>query len=183
MTSSATTPGASSALLYTGRAAMQVMGSWDFASITGADPAFTAGNKLGWTTFPTVPDGTGNPDDIVGNLANYFSVTTEASAGAQKAAQDYLSSEVTSDGYVKNLLQNGNVPPVKGLTAQLSSQPHADWLLFQYNLVKNAPSYQLSWDQALPDSAASALLTSLGQLFTDQITPQQFATAMNQAGH
>jgi raffinose/stachyose/melibiose transport system substrate-binding protein len=78
--------GASSALLYTGRAAMHVMGSWDFASITGADPAFTAGNKLGWTTFPTVPDGTGNPDDIVGNPANYFSVTTEASAGAQKAA-------------------------------------------------------------------------------------------------
>lgn len=175
--------GESSALLYTGRAAMQVMGSWDFASITGADPAFTAGNKLGWTTFPTVPGGTGNPADIVGNPANYFSVTTQASAGAQKAAQDYLRSEVTSDVYVKNLLQNGNVPPVKGLTRQLSSEPDADWLLFQYNLVKNAPSYALSWDQALSDSAATALLTSLGQLFTDQITPQQFAAAMNQAGH
>lgn len=175
--------GASSALLYTGKSAMQLMGSWDFASIAAADPAFIAGKKLGWTTFPTVPGGTGNPADIVGNPANYFSVTTGASASAQKAAQDYLSSEVTSDGYVKNLLQNGNVPPVKGLSRQLSSQPDADWLLFQYNLVKNAPSYQLSWDQALPDAAASALLTSLGQLFTDQITPQQFAAAMNQAGH
>ena len=175
--------GESSALLYTGRSAMQLMGSWDFASIAAANPAFIAGNKLGWTTFPAVPGGTGNPADIVGNPANYFSVTTGASASAQKAAQDYLSNEVTSAGYVKNLLQNGNVPPVKGLTAQLSSQPHPDWLLFQYNLVKNAPSYQLSWDQALSDSAASALLTNLGQLFTDQITPQQFAAAMNQAGH
>lgn len=175
--------GAASALLYTGKSAMQVMGSWDFASIAAADPAFIAGNKLGWTTFPTVPGGTGNPADIVGNPANYFSVTTAASASAQKTAQDYLSSEVASDGYVKNLLQNGNVPPVNGLSRQLSAQPHADWLLFQYNLVKNAPSYQLSWDQALSDSAASALLTNLGQLFTDQITPQQFAAAMNQAGH
>jgi raffinose/stachyose/melibiose transport system substrate-binding protein len=175
--------GESSALLYTGRAAMQVMGSWDFASIQGADPAFITGGKLGWTTFPTVPGGTGNPADIVGNPANFFSVTTAASATAQKAAQNYLSNEVTSAAYVQNLLQNGNVPPVKGLSRQLAAQPDADWLLFQYNLVKNAPSYQLSWDQALSDSAASALLTNLGQLFTDQMTPQQFAAAMNQAGH
>jgi raffinose/stachyose/melibiose transport system substrate-binding protein len=175
--------GASSALLYTGKAAMQVMGSWDYAAMLTADPAFIAGNKLGWTTFPAVPGGTGNPADIVGNPANFFSITTAASASAQKAAGDYLNSEVTSAGYVKNLLQAGNVPPVTGLSAQLSSQPHADWLLFQYNLVKTAPSYQLSWDQALPDSTATALLTNLGLLFTDKMTPQQFAAAMNQAGH
>ncbi len=175
--------GESSALLYTGRAAVQVMGSWDFASIQGADPAFITGGKLGWTTFPTVPGGTGNPADIVGNPANFFSITTAASATAQKAAQNYLSNEVASTAYVQNLLQNGNVPPVKGLSAQLAAQPDADWLLFQYNLVKTAPSYQLSWDQALPDSTAGALLTNLGQLFTDQMTPQQFAAAMNQAGH
>lgn len=175
--------GESSALLYTGRAAMQLMGSWDFASIQTADPAFIAGGKLGWTTFPTVPGGTGNPADIVGNPANFFSVTTAASAAAQKTAQDYLGNEVTSAGYVQNLLQSGNVPPVKGLTRQLSSQPDADWLLFQYNLVKNAPGYQLSWDQALSDTAATAVLTNLGTLFTDQMTPQQFAAAMNQAGN
>jgi raffinose/stachyose/melibiose transport system substrate-binding protein len=175
--------GASSALLYTGRAAMQLMGSWDFASIQTDDPAFIAGGNLGWTTFPAVPGGTGNPADIVGNPANFFSVTTAASAGAQKAAQDYLGNEVASAGYVQNLLQSGNVPPAKGLARQLSTQPDGNWLLFQYNLVKNAPSYQLSWDQALSDAAATAVLTNLGQLFTSQMTPQQFAAAMNQVGH
>lgn len=174
--------GASSALLYTGRAAMQLMGSWDYADIQIADPAFIAGGKLGWTTFPTVPGGKGNPADIVGNPANFFSVTTAAPARAQNTAQDYLGHELTSAGYVQNLLQTGNVPPVKGLARQLSSQPDADWLLFQYNLVKNAPSYQLSWDQALPDTAATAVLANLGSLFTDQMTPQKFAAAMNQAG-
>jgi raffinose/stachyose/melibiose transport system substrate-binding protein len=96
--------GASSALLYTGRSAMQLMGSVDFASTQGADPAFIAGKKLGWTTFRGVPGGTGNPADIVGNPANYFSVTTEAPASAQMTAQGYLSTEVMSAGYVKNLL-------------------------------------------------------------------------------
>src|SRR5262249_18040186 len=119
--------GASSALLYTGKSAMQVMGSWDFASIAAADPAFIAGNKLGSPPPPARRGAPPTPADIVGNPANYFPVTTAASASAQKTAQDYLSSEVASDGYVKNLLKNGTVPPVKGLSRQLSAQPHADW--------------------------------------------------------
>jgi raffinose/stachyose/melibiose transport system substrate-binding protein len=174
--------GQSSALLYTGKAAMQLMGSWDFATIQTADAAFIKNNNLGWTTFPTVSGGAGAPDDIVGNPANFFSVTAGSSAAAKATAEKYLKDGVNSDSYINSLLQAGNVPPVVGLESKLGSQPNSDWLSFQYSLVKNAPSYQLSWDQALSASAGDALLTNLDQLFLKQITPEQFAHNMNKAG-
>jgi raffinose/stachyose/melibiose transport system substrate-binding protein len=170
--------GQASALLYSGKAAMQLMGSWDFATIKAANPGFITAGKLGWTTFPTVAGGAGDPTDIVGNPANYFSVTSASSAAAKQSATKYLSTEVSSDTYVDDLLKNGNVPPVTGLETKLQAADNADWLLFQYNLVKNAPSYQLSWDQALSPSAGDALLTNLDQLFLKKITPQQFADNM-----
>src|SRR5205807_5141031 len=104
--------GQSSALIYTGKAAMQVMGSWDFSTISTADPAFIKGSKLGWTTFPTVSGGTGDPSNIVGNPANYFSVTKASSDAAKTTAQKYLKEGVMDDAYVNDLLKNGNVPPV-----------------------------------------------------------------------
>src|SRR5207237_5848311 len=106
------------------------------------------GSKLGWTTSPTVSGGTGDPSNIVGNPANYFSVTKASSDAAKTTAQKYLKEGVMDDAYVNDLLKNGNVPPVIGLEGKLASQPNPDWLTFQYNLVKSAPSYQLSWDQA-----------------------------------
>jgi raffinose/stachyose/melibiose transport system substrate-binding protein len=174
--------GASSALLYTGKAAMQLMGSWDFSTIQTADASFISGGDLGWTTFPTVAGGAGDPADIVGNLSNYFSVTTASAGSAQTAAESYLTSEVGSSAYVKNLLAAGNVPPIAGLDSQLSAEPSPNWLLFQYHLVQAAPSYQLSWDQAMAStSEATAMLTNLSLLFTGKQTPQQFVAAMNQA--
>ena len=47
--------------LYTGKAAMQLMGSWAFATIQTGDPAFVSGGHLGWTGFPSVSGGTGDP--------------------------------------------------------------------------------------------------------------------------
>ena len=174
--------GQSSAPLYTGKAAMQLMGSWDFATIQTADAAFIKNGSLGWTTFPTITGGAGAPTDIVGNPANFFSVTASSSATAKATAVKYLKDGVMNDAYVNSLLQAGSVPPVVGLESKLGSQPNSDWLSFQYSLVKDAPSYQLSWDQALSASAGDALLTNLDQLFLKQITPEQFAQNMNKVG-
>ena len=48
-----------------------------------------------------------------------------------------------------------------------------------YDAVKGASNYQLSLDVALPADQGQALLNNLEQVFLKQITPQQFADAMN----
>ncbi len=174
--------GQSSALLYTGKAAMQLMGSWDYAVIQAAQSDFVKSGKLAWTNFPTVTGGQGDPADIVGNPANYFSVTKSSTAVEKASAEKYLKDGVMDGAYVDDLLKNGNVPPVNGLESKLAAAPNAPWLTYQYDLVKNAPSYQLSWDQALSSSAGDSLLTNLDQLFLKKITPQQFAQNMSKVG-
>jgi len=46
-------------------------------------------------------------------------------------------------------------------------------------MVKDAPHFQLSWDQALPSDQAQPLLDNLSRIFLGEITPEQFAEAMN----
>lgn len=168
---------ADAALVYTGKAAMMLQGTWNFPVFQTNAPQFIQGNKLGWFNFPTVDGGTGNPADIVGGPANYYSVSK-----ASKSPQDaitYLKDAVLNNTAVTKFIGLGDVPVVNGISQQLNSAPHNDWLTYVYNTVQNAPSFQLSWDQALPPTPAQAVLTNLSQLFLKQITPQQFAANMN----
>ncbi|GAA5170011.1 extracellular solute-binding protein [Amycolatopsis dongchuanensis] len=175
----ATDSNADTALLYTGRAAMYLMGSWAFPTIKKADPGFITDGKLGWTTFPTVAGGKGNPDDIVGNPANYWSISANATDQQKQAAVDYLRTGVMNDSYVDSLLASGSVPPVNGIESKLAKTEDPEYLSYVYGLASKAPNFQLSWDQALSPGQADALLNNLGQLFLKQITPEQFSANMN----
>ncbi|UOF88702.1 extracellular solute-binding protein [Fodinisporobacter ferrooxydans] len=169
--------GESDALVYTGKAAMQLMGGWDFANILSTDPAYIKNKNFGWFSFPTVQNGKGDPNDIAGNLSNFYSV-----ASASKNIKEdvtYLKDAVLNDTAVKGYIDIGDVPPVKGIEPQLQQNQYGDWLSFIYKLVDKAPNFQMSWDQALPPEEAQALLTNLDQLFLNQITPQQFSDNMN----
>ncbi len=166
------------ALLYTGKAAMYLMGSWAFPTIKEADPGFAAG-KLGYVGFPVVPGGKGDPADIVGNPANFWSVSAHASDAQKQAAVKYLREGVMNDAYVDALLAGGAVPPVNGIEAKLAKAPDPAYLSYVYGLARNAPNFQLSWDQALSPGQADALLNNLDQLFLKQITPEQFSANMN----
>jgi raffinose/stachyose/melibiose transport system substrate-binding protein len=165
------------ALLYTGKAAMMLQGTWNFPVINTNSPTFIQGNKLGWFNFPTVEGGTGNPADVVGGPCNYYSIS-KASKNPQ-ACITYLKDAVLNPTAVSKRIGLGEVPVVNGISQQLSSAQHSDWLTYVYNAVQKAPSFQLSWDQALGPTPANAVLTNLSQLFLKQITPQQFAANMN----
>lgn len=165
------------ALVYTGKAAMMLQGNWNFPVFVTNAPQLVQQGNLGWFPFPAVEGGAGNPADIAGNPCNYYSISS-----ASKAPQDsvtYLKDAVLSDANVSQLISLGDVPPVQGIASQLASAQNSDWLQYNYNLVQNAPHFQLSWDQALLPQQAQALLTNLSQLFLKQIAPQQFATNMN----
>ncbi|MFD4198303.1 extracellular solute-binding protein [Amycolatopsis thermoflava] len=175
----ATDSNADTALLFTGKAAMYLMGSWAFPTIKQADPEFISSGKLGWTTFPTVPGGKGDPANIVGNPANYWSVSATASDEQKQAALRYLREDLMNDSYVDSLLAGGSVPPLTGIEDKLAKTEDPQYLSYVYQMASKAPNFQLSWDQALSPGQADALLTNLEQLFLKQITPEQFSANMN----
>jgi raffinose/stachyose/melibiose transport system substrate-binding protein len=165
------------ALIYTGKAAMMLQGTWNFPVFQTNAPSFVQQNKLGWFGFPSVDGGQGDIADLVGGPCNYYSISKAA-----KSPQNcitYLKDGVMNDAAIKGMINLGEVPVAQGISSQLASAPHSDWLEFVYQTVQKAPSFQLSWDQALPPTPAQAVLTNLSQLFLKQITPQQFSDNMN----
>ncbi|NIJ10843.1 raffinose/stachyose/melibiose transport system substrate-binding protein [Saccharomonospora amisosensis] len=170
---------ADSALLYTGKAAMLLMGSWAYPTIKESAPDFIAEGKLGYTTFPTVEGGKGDPANIVGNPANFWAVSAQASDEDKRVALEYLSNGMMNDAYVDTLLSGGSVPPVAGIEDKFAGTDEPEYLSFVYELASDAPSFQLSWDQALSPKQADALLNNLERLFLNEITPEQFSANMD----
>lgn len=171
--------GADVALVHTGRAAMLLQGSWVYPTFQNDAPDFVDSGKLGYSNFPALEDGTGDPAAIVGNPSNFWSVSADAAEKSQQTAVDYLNASLFTDAHIDELLSIGTVPPVAGLEDKIAATDNADYLSFVYGIVRDAPSFELSWDQALPAAQAQALLNNLSQLFLKQITPQQFADNLN----
>lgn len=167
------------ALIYSGRAAMILQGSWVYSTFKADAEEFTMGGGLGFTTFPEVTGGAGEPGNIVGNTSNYWSVSADASEEAQQTAIEYLDTDVFDEEYTTFLLENGGVPPVLGLEDQIAESEDSAFVDLAYGMVRDAPHFQLSWDQALEPAAAQELLTNLENIFLLQITPQEFVDNMN----
>ncbi|MGW1025430.1 extracellular solute-binding protein [Streptomyces sp. NPDC002577] len=172
--------GASTALLYTGKAGMELMGTWEYANLVKAAPDFVK-KDLGYVAFPALPDGKGDAKSIVGNPSNFLSLN--AASSHKSAALTYLKDYVLNDSQVDAYLAAGSVPPVNGLDAKLAATKSSDkeWLTFVYGLVQNSPGFQLSWDQALPSDQADPLLTNVDKSFLREIKPEQFGTNMSEA--
>ncbi|MHA6526036.1 extracellular solute-binding protein [Tessaracoccus sp. G1721] len=167
------------ALVHTGKAAMLLQGSWVYPTFLSDAPDLVAAGDLGYTTFPAIDGGAGDPANIVGNASNFWSVSASATEEEQQIAKDFIASEVLSDDAVEELLAIGTVPPITGLEDQIAETDNAEYLSFVYGMVRDAPHFQLSWDQALPAAAAQELLNNLSQVFLGEITPEQFSENMN----
>ncbi|MFD7919226.1 extracellular solute-binding protein [Streptomyces sp. NPDC059740] len=168
--------GGADALLAKGRAGMELMGSWEYAAQLATAPDFVKDGKLGFTTFPAVSGGKGDPKNLVGNPSNFFSVS--AGSHHKSDAVDFVKKTVAAPDYVSKLISIGQVPGVAGIEKQLSTGPNAAYTTFVYDLVKQAPSFAQSWDQALAPKTAQTLLTNLQQVFNKQMSPKQFTEAM-----
>ena len=165
------------ALVYTGKAGMMLQGNWNFSVIQTNSPSFISSGKLGWFPFPAVEGGKGDEKNVYGNPCNFYSVSKTSKS--TKDAVDYLKNGVLTDAMVKGFIGVGDVPPVQGLESQLASAPNGEWLTYNYNMAKNAPNFQLSWDQILSPRQAQASLTNLSQVFLNQISPETFSNNMN----
>jgi raffinose/stachyose/melibiose transport system substrate-binding protein len=170
---------ADQALLYTGKAAMMLHGSWTYASMKADGGDFVTGGHLGWMNFPPVSGGKGDPSDTVGNPGQYLSISSKASDDAKTTAKKFFQTGVLQDAEVKAWIDTGGVPIVKSAASQLGSSADADFLKFVYDVSSKAKVFAQSWDQALSPTAAATLLDTIGKLFALAITPQQYASTMN----
>ncbi|MDA8371202.1 MAG: extracellular solute-binding protein [Nocardiopsaceae bacterium] len=168
------TEGAASDLLAQGKAAMHLMGSWEFSTHLDQAPEF-AEEGLGYVAFPALPDGEGDPANVAGNPTNYFSVSADSEYTEE--AVEFLKT-TSSEEYVQDMVDNGEVPTTTGAEELLKDSPDPDFATFQYEMVQDAPHFQLSWDQALPPEVATPMLTEIEKLFNGQISPEEFVDAV-----
>ncbi|MGP5077603.1 extracellular solute-binding protein [Brachybacterium alimentarium] len=171
--------GADAALVHTGQAAMLLQGSWVYGTFKQDAPDFVADGKLGFLNFPAVEGGDGDPSNVVGNPANFWSVSSDADEEVQELAIQYLNDFNLNEEMVESFLAMGAIPAVKDLEDKLPDLDDGDFLSFAYDMVTNAPHFQLSWDQALPAAPAQELLTNLSQIFLGEKEPADLVSAMN----
>jgi xylobiose transport system substrate-binding protein len=168
------TDGGSPALLAKGKAAFELMGSWEYSTEQDANPDFTK-SDLGYGNFPSIPGGKGDAADVVGNTNNFYSVlkkTKHPEAAAQFLKLMY------SDEFVKAQLSIGNLPTTTNTEKFLDTSANPDYSKYQFNLVKAAPSFQLSWDQAYPPAASEPIHKAVQQFFDGKLDADGFIKAM-----
>ncbi|MEI7032096.1 ABC transporter substrate-binding protein [Streptomyces pratensis] len=161
-------------LLATGRAAFELMGSWGYSTQQDAHPEF-AKSDLGYSAFPSVEGGKGDQANIVGNTNNFYSVLKKTRH--PQAVAEFLKL-MYSDQFVKAQLDIGNLPTTTNTAGFLDTAANPEFAKFQYELVEAAPSFQLSWDQAYPQSAATTMYQSLQQFFNGSMDEDAFVRAM-----
>jgi xylobiose transport system substrate-binding protein len=166
--------GGAPTLLNKGKAAMHLMGSWEYSTQLGKAPEF-AKKDLGWTAFPTVTGGAGDAANVVGNPTNYWSVNARTKHKDEAIA--FLKT-MASKTYAQALVDNGDVPTTSNAASMLSGSPNPKFATDQYDMVQKAPDFTLSWDQALESKYATPLLTEISKLFAGKSTPEQFVAAM-----
>lgn len=168
------TDGGSPTLLRTGKAAFELMGSWNYSTQQSADPDFAA-NDLGYSAFPAIEGGAGDPGDVVGNPNNFYSVTKVTRY--PDTVRDFLKL-MYSDEFVEASFAIGNLPTTTNTEQFIDTAADPAYSQFQYDLVKAAPSFQLSWDQAYPPAAGTPLKVAIQQFFNGQLDEDGFIQAM-----
>ncbi|RNL49163.1 extracellular solute-binding protein [Arthrobacter oryzae] len=170
---------ADQALLYTGKAAMVLQGGWIYQGMKKDAAEFVSSGKLGFTTFPTVAGGKGDPANVVGNPSNFWSISSKATDSQKKAALEYIKDGMFTEADTQALIDSGAVPVTTGIESKLAASPDKDFLTFVYSMAKDAPDFTMSWDQALSPAQGDAMLSNLDQIFLQKISPEQFIDTMN----
>jgi len=171
----------SAALLRTGKSAYELMGTWHFATIEAGDADFVQ-NDLGWTAFPSV-DGAGKAGEIAGNLSNYYNVA--ADTRYPDTVRDFLK-QLYSDEFLNDQLKLGNLPPTENAASLIEADAdlgavNKDYLSFVVNLVADAPTFQLSWDQAVPAESQTPVQNAMADYLNGTIDADAWISAMQDA--
>src|SRR6201995_5112014 len=174
--------GQAAQLLSSGQAAFQAQLYYDSANMRVYNPTFAGSANYVPFNFPSAPGGTGDPKQLVGQAAEYYGVSSHLSAAQQKEALAFLKFLTTSEAYNLQYLADRGYSPITPSAAQeLTSGKVPDGKLLKtlYDIGTSAQSFQPYWDQDLPSAVIQPMLTNIGELFDQTLTPQKFIDAMN----
>ncbi len=137
-------------------------------------------SEIGWTAFPSISGGDGEDGEIAGNLSNFYNVVADTKY--PETVRDFLK-ELYSDEFLNGQLSFGNTPPTTNAADLIAADTSLDevtkeHLTFVVNLVADAPTFQLSWDQTVPASQAPASQDAAADFFNGVIDAQGFIDAM-----
>jgi raffinose/stachyose/melibiose transport system substrate-binding protein len=162
--------GQSRALLYAGRAAMELMGNWSTGTMRKENPDF-AKNNVGIFPFPANRAGAG-PQNVVGSIGgNFYSISSTCKY--PKEAFELIK-YLINDAAVSERVAAGRIPPVKGFTP---TDPDLKTIV---DLANNAPGTQLFYDQYLAPELGEAHKDTTQALMGLTITPEQAAKTMEE---
>jgi raffinose/stachyose/melibiose transport system substrate-binding protein len=158
-------------LLYTGKAAMDLMGSWFSSTVYGENKDFMS--KLGFFPFPALDGKESNGNLVVGTVGdNFYSVPEECK---DKEAAFKAITYLLDDKAVEERTTAGKIIPFKDFKA-------TDALTQKIvNTVNAAPSIQLWYDQYLPPEVAEVHKSTSQEIFGLTKTPEQADTELQAA--
>lgn len=162
--------GGSRRLLYSGKAAMSVMGTWEIGAMRNENPEFV--KKMDFFAFPTIPGGKGSTG-VIGTVGDNFYSVSKACKYPDAAVE--LVKSLVDDEAVRARLAENRIVPVKGLTV---TDPGKLRLL---KMLTDASNVQLWYDQELPPALGELHKDLVQSLLGLSITPEEAANKMEAA--
>jgi raffinose/stachyose/melibiose transport system substrate-binding protein len=163
--------GQSRLLLYSGNAAMELMGSWQIQNVLAENPDF----NMGFFPFPAVEGGEGDPRNVVGTVGNNFYHISSSCEYPDEAFE--LLTYLIDEESVEFRVNAGRIPPIRGIAERIEDPLMQEVL----QMVEAAPSVQLWYDQYLPPQLGEVHKNTMQALFGLEITPEEAARRHEQA--
>lgn len=151
-----------------GGALFELAGQWNYSTQKGnsASGKGLPEDELGMTTFPAVPDGKGDPSDVVGGV-NGWVVTKDAPA----EAVDFLKYWVSKPVVEKYAAAGQWIPVAKGAGEALTN-PYFQTVS---KMAGDAAHLQLYLDQAFGPNLGATVNDVAADLAIGAITPEEAA--------
>ena len=160
-------------LMYQETAGMLLCGSWYTGTFATDSEEFY--QKIGWFPFPAIEGSDADPSIMIGTVGDQFIVFNcegEKLEAAFECAEAHLSDEV-----IDFEVENGKIPPVKGIEEKLTDPITKEVV----EAANNASEIQLWYDQYLPPAVSTAHLDGLQEVFGLTMTPQEAQESMQKA--
>jgi raffinose/stachyose/melibiose transport system substrate-binding protein len=147
-------------------AAMELMGQWAPSVQGGSSEQGGIGEDLGWFPFPVIPEGAGNPNDVMGGGDGYA-----VGRDAPDEAVDFLK-YITSEDVQRRGAEIWIVPVIGAAEDAVTDDPIMGTIIQARN---EAPYFQLYYDQFLPPAVAGAVLDATEGIFAGSLSPEDAA--------
>src|SRR5690625_193987 len=120
---------------------MLLQGSRVYRTFKQDAPDFLAPWNLGFLNSPASDGGAGDPANVVGNPANYWSVSADADEEVQELASQYLNEYNLNDEMVDSFLEMGAIPAVEGREEKFAGLDDEEFLCCAYDTLLEEPPF------------------------------------------